>query len=117
MSSGSTTVNQTAQPSDEHVAQLVAARQHVRLGGRHLAVVQQLLDEERTAETAEARAAYAAIGRRVGALSIVHRNHFAEMEENLMCPPYFRFTPDFRRRVVEVLGIRSPAVRRVEDER
>ncbi len=35
-----------------------------------------------SAATPEARAAYASIGRRVGALSIVHRNHFAEMEEN-----------------------------------
>ena len=30
----------------------------------------------------DVRAAYAAISRRVGALSVVHRNHFAEMEEN-----------------------------------
>ena len=49
----------------------------------NLQVVASLLNiHGRTAETAEARAAYAAIGRRVGALSIVHRNHFAEMEEN-----------------------------------
>ena len=49
----------------------------------NLQVVASLLNiHGRTAETTEARAAYAAIGRRVGALSIVHRNHFAEMEEN-----------------------------------
>ncbi len=36
----------------------------------------------RSADTPEARAAYVGIGRRVGALSIVHRNHFAEMEDN-----------------------------------
>ena len=36
----------------------------------------------RTAETQQARAAYGSISRRVGALAIVHRNHFAEMEEN-----------------------------------
>jgi two-component sensor histidine kinase len=49
----------------------------------NLQVVASLLNiHGRTAETPEARAAYAAIGRRVGALSIVHRNHFAEMEEN-----------------------------------
>ena len=36
----------------------------------------------RNATTAEAQAAYAAIGRRVDALSVVHRNHFAEMEVN-----------------------------------
>jgi two-component sensor histidine kinase len=49
----------------------------------NLQVVASLLNiHGRTAETTEARAAYAAIGRRVGALSIVHRNHFAEMEDN-----------------------------------
>ncbi|MEO6256437.1 MAG: sensor histidine kinase [Sphingomicrobium sp.] len=49
----------------------------------NLQVVASLLNiHGRSAETTEARAAYAAIGRRVGALSIVHRNHFAEMEEN-----------------------------------
>ena len=49
----------------------------------NLQVVASLLNiHGRNAETSEARAAYAAIGRRVGALSIVHRNHFAEMEEN-----------------------------------
>jgi two-component system, sensor histidine kinase PdtaS len=49
----------------------------------NLQVVASLLNiHGRTAETPTARAAYAAIGRRVGALAIVHRNHFAEMEEN-----------------------------------
>ncbi len=49
----------------------------------NLQVVASLLNiHGRTAQTIEARAAYAAIGRRVGALSIVHRNHFAEMEDN-----------------------------------
>jgi len=49
----------------------------------NLQVVASLLNiHGRSAETSEARAAYAGIGRRVGALSIVHRNHFAEMEEN-----------------------------------
>lgn len=49
----------------------------------NLQVVASLLNiHGRTAETPEARAAYASISRRVGALSIVHRNHFAEMEEN-----------------------------------
>ena len=36
----------------------------------------------RHSESPHARAAYGSISRRVGALSIVHRNHFAEMEEN-----------------------------------
>lgn len=49
----------------------------------NLQVVASLLSiHGRTAETPDARAAYAGISRRVGALSIVHRNHFAEMEEN-----------------------------------
>ncbi len=49
----------------------------------NLQVVASLLNiHGRSAETLDARAAYAGIGRRVGALSIVHRNHFAEMEEN-----------------------------------
>lgn len=49
----------------------------------NLQVVASLLNiHGRTADSAAARSAYAAIGRRVGALSVVHRNHFAEMEEN-----------------------------------
>ena len=49
----------------------------------NLQVVASLLNiHGRSAETPTASAAYAAIGRRVGALAIVHRNHFAEMEEN-----------------------------------
>jgi len=49
----------------------------------NLQVVASLLNiHGRSAETPEARDAYASISRRVGALSIVHRNHFAEMEEN-----------------------------------
>ena len=49
----------------------------------NLQVVASLLNiHSRSAESGEARAAYASIGRRVGALSTVHRSHFAEMEEN-----------------------------------
>lgn len=49
----------------------------------NLQVIASLLSiHGRTAETAEARSAYGAIGRRVGALAIVHRNHYAEMEES-----------------------------------
>lgn len=49
----------------------------------NLQVVASLLNiHGRSAATPDARAAYAGISRRVGALSIVHRNHFAEMEEN-----------------------------------
>lgn len=49
----------------------------------NLQVVASLLNiHGRSADSPTARAAYSAIGRRVGALAIVHRNHFAEMEEN-----------------------------------
>lgn len=49
----------------------------------NLQVIASLLNiHGRSAGTNDAREAYAGISRRVGALSIVHRNHFAEMEEN-----------------------------------
>ena len=49
----------------------------------NLQVVASLINiHGRTAETPPARAAYGSISRRVGALAVVHRNHFAEMEEN-----------------------------------
>ena len=49
----------------------------------NLQVVASLLNiHGRSAGSPDAQAAYAGISRRVGALSIVHRNHFAEMEEN-----------------------------------
>jgi two-component sensor histidine kinase len=49
----------------------------------NLQVVASLLNiHGRNADTSDARGAYAGISRRVGALSIVHRNHFAEMEES-----------------------------------
>jgi two-component sensor histidine kinase len=49
----------------------------------NLQVVASLLNiHGRSATTSEASAAYAAIGRRVDALSVVHRNHFAEVEES-----------------------------------
>lgn len=49
----------------------------------NLQVVASLLNiHGRSATSPEARAAYAAIGRRVDALSVVHRNHFAEVEES-----------------------------------
>lgn len=49
----------------------------------NLQVVASLLSiHGRTTESAEGRAAYAAIGRRVDALAVVHRNHHAEGEAN-----------------------------------
>ena len=49
----------------------------------NLQVVASLLSiHGRSAKKAEAQAAYSAIGRRVDALAVVHRNHFAELEDN-----------------------------------
>ena len=49
----------------------------------NLQVVASLLNiHGRSATTNDAKAAYAAIGRRVDALSVVHRNHFAEVEDS-----------------------------------
>ena len=49
----------------------------------NLQVVASLLSiHGRTATEGEAKNAYSSIGRRVDALSVVHRNHYAEMEEN-----------------------------------
>lgn len=49
----------------------------------NLQVVASLLSiHGRTAAEGEAKDAYSSIGRRVDALSVVHRNHYAEMEEN-----------------------------------
>jgi signal transduction histidine kinase len=49
----------------------------------NLQVVSSLINlHARGAKTGEAGAAYASIGRRVDALAVVHRNHYAELEEN-----------------------------------
>lgn len=49
----------------------------------NLQVVASLLSiHGRSAAQPEAKAAYSAIGRRVDALSVVHRHHYAEMEDN-----------------------------------
>jgi two-component system, sensor histidine kinase PdtaS len=49
----------------------------------NLQVIASLLSiHGRTAQTPAASAAYGSIGRRVGALAIVHRHHYAEMEES-----------------------------------
>jgi len=49
----------------------------------NLQVVASLLSiHGRSATKAEAKDAYSAIGRRVDALSVVHRHHYAELEEN-----------------------------------
>jgi two-component sensor histidine kinase len=49
----------------------------------NLQVVASLLSiHGRTADSHEGKAAFSAIARRVDALSVVHRNHYAELEEN-----------------------------------
>ncbi len=49
----------------------------------NLQVISSLINfHARGARSGEATAAYAAIQRRVDALAVVHRNHFAELEEN-----------------------------------
>jgi two-component sensor histidine kinase len=49
----------------------------------NLQVVSSLINlHARAARAEEAIAAYATIGRRVDALAVVHRNHFAELEDN-----------------------------------
>lgn len=49
----------------------------------NLQVVASLLSiHGRTADSREGKAAFSAIGRRVDALAVVHRNHYAELEEN-----------------------------------
>ena len=53
----------------------------------NLQVIASLLNiHGRSAATQESRDAYAAIGRRVDALSVVHRNHFADVEESAGIP-------------------------------
>ena len=80
-------INQVEESERETTSALEGQRRLVRevhhRVKNNLQVVASLLNiHGRTAEGPEARAAYAGISRRVGALSIVHRNHFAEMEEN-----------------------------------
>ena len=49
----------------------------------NLQVIASLLNiHGRSAPTPDAREAYSSIGRRVDALAVVHRNHYAELEEN-----------------------------------
>jgi len=49
----------------------------------NLQVVASLLSiHGRSADSREGKAAFSAIGRRVDALSVVHRNHYAELEDN-----------------------------------
>ena len=74
--------------SERHMAKALEGQRRLVREVHHrvknnLQVVASLLNiHGRSATTAEARAAYAAIGRRVDALSVVHRNHFAEVEES-----------------------------------
>lgn len=54
---------------------------HHRVKNNLQVIASMLSIHGRSADTPESRAAYAAMGRRVDALSVVHRNHFAEVEE------------------------------------
>jgi len=81
------TIAQIEESERETVSALEGQRRLVRevhhRVKNNLQVVASLLNiHGRNAGTPDAQAAYAGISRRVGALSIVHRNHFAEMEEN-----------------------------------
>jgi two-component sensor histidine kinase len=81
------TIAQVEASEQETVSALEGQRRLVRevhhRVKNNLQVIASLLNiHGRNAGTPDAQAAYAGISRRVGALSIVHRNHFAEMEEN-----------------------------------
>lgn len=74
--------------SDQQMAEALSGQRRLVREVHHrvknnLQVIASLLSiHGRSATTIESRAAYAAIGRRVDALSVVHRNHFAEVEES-----------------------------------
>ena len=59
---------------------------HHRVKNNLQVIASMLSIHGRSASTAESRDAYAAIGRRVDALSVVHRNHFADVEESAGIP-------------------------------
>lgn len=82
----------------------------------NLQVVASLLSiHGRSANSDEGRAAFSAIGRRVDALSVVHRNHYAELEENVgialrallteLCAGLRASAPDHDRRLTIELDI------------
>jgi len=74
--------------SEQQMAEALAGQRRLVREVHHrvknnLQVIASLLNiHGRGATTPESAAAYAAIGRRVDALSVVHRNHFAEVEES-----------------------------------
>lgn len=59
---------------------------HHRVKNNLQVIASMLSIHGRSAATPESRDAYAAIGRRVDALAVVHRNHFAEVEESAGIP-------------------------------
>ena len=65
-----------------HGQQRLVREVHHRVKNNLQVVASLLSIHGRSANTPESRAAYAAISRRVDALSVVHRNHFAEVEES-----------------------------------
>ncbi|HET9354778.1 MAG TPA: histidine kinase dimerization/phosphoacceptor domain -containing protein [Sphingomicrobium sp.] len=78
--------------SEHHMAEALEGQRRLVREVHHrvknnLQVIASLLSiHGRSASTAESRDAYAAIGRRVDALSVVHRNHFAEVEDSVGIP-------------------------------
>ena len=74
--------------SEQQMAEALAGQRRLVREVHHrvknnLQVIASLLNiHGRGASSPESGAAYAAIGRRVDALSVVHRNHFAEVEES-----------------------------------
>ena len=86
-----TAFNQLSRTVAEHEGELEAALARQKLLVRevhhrvknNLQVVASLLNlHARAAVSEDASAAYASIQRRVDALAVVHRNHYAELEEN-----------------------------------
>lgn len=82
------TISRTVATHEEELARGLARQTRLTREVHHrvknnLQVVSSLISlHARAAQTDEASAAYATISRRVDALAVVHRNHFAELEEN-----------------------------------
>lgn len=82
------TISETVAAHEEELARGLMRQTRLTREVHHrvknnLQVVSSLINlHARGAPNPEASAAYASIGRRVDALAVVHRNHYAEMEEN-----------------------------------
>jgi two-component sensor histidine kinase len=82
------TISRTVAAHEDELARGLARQTRLTREVHHrvknnLQVVSSLINlHARAAQGPEASAAYASIGRRVDALAVVHRNHYAELEEN-----------------------------------